>query len=276
MKPFEATLLLLVAFLFLSVSQAASVDASGSSSVYGQSFFNVGIYHDYPTASITLYNQDGALWWVHANGSLTCNFTVYTSNETDNLNASVSWIVNGTNSTGNFSMVYNVSNGSSYIATLDSGNLSENEEWDCEVAITDSYGKGSESSSAEYYTIYVLGYGSPIAEPGSVHLAIYALFIIIALLCVCIDVFADIPYLGVFGGVMFILLGTVMAFDVPKVYRVFCDPGYNYTSIMCITRTVAVEPTMNTGISAMMWVIGLGILLEALYFGSNNIRREET
>lgn len=268
--------LTLLAFFLFFFSLNGSADAWHITSISGTVFFVVtDIGYVGPTLTTHwLYNQDGDVWYVYPNGSLTCEFTPYSPNESAILYAFVSWYVNGTNSTGNYSQ-FEVNNSMVTTVTLGPDVLNQDELWDCVVLINDTVEYSPIYTTSPRYSIYVVPYSVPLVSNGSMHLSLYVLFIVVALLCVVLDIFADVPYLGVFGGIMFILMGTFMAFDVPQIYRVFCESQYNQTGTMCITRLVTIEPTMNTGISAMLWIIGLGIILEAIYFRVNQVDREE-
>jgi len=103
---------------------------------------------------------------------------------------------------------------------------------------------------------------------------IFILFTLLSFVLIALDIYRDIPYLGVFGGILLILMGTVISMDVVDVTQTFCQPTYNYTSISCIDQKLNVNTSMNAGIGAMFWLVGLGVVLDAIFFHSLNVRRD--
>ena len=103
---------------------------------------------------------------------------------------------------------------------------------------------------------------------------LFILFSLIGFVFVGLDIYRDVPYLGVMGGILLILMGTILSMDIVNITQTFCEPTYNSTGISCIDQKLNVGNDMNIGIGAMFWLVGLGVVLDAVVFHSINAKRD--
>jgi len=105
---------------------------------------------------------------------------------------------------------------------------------------------------------------------------IFSIFVFIALFSIFIDFYKEVPYMGVLGGIILILLGVFVSVNVTFTQS-FCEFNSVNVTIDCVDHPLpfsSFASNFGIGVGGILMLVGVGVILDTYLRGKDKRRRD--